>query len=273
MARLPDLRRELFMAPITRTQAQAAEDHSMPGTSSTVPLSQDVVPLDQLPLDEDEPDNFDEPHDATPRRPARRQAREREQPEVEDVLTQLTNTLVDVQRNLRQAAAVAPAPAEEHAPDPNFNWNFLRTPAETWFPVPGLGSVQRIAADLLARLPTMAARDQHDARFVLAVVSDWPDLDNQMKELVFQQLNLYAIVANYGWPTAIQASTVVSAAPPNLLLPPGMLPVQRTQQPRREQQQPRQQQQQQGCRNRQQQQQPPPAPAPAPARQGRRRAN
>lgn len=127
-ARLPALRRELFMAPITRTQAQAADDQSMPGISSTVPLSQDVVPLEQLLHDEDEPGNMDEPQDATPRRPARRQPRE--QPEVEDVLTQLTNTLVDVQQNLRQAAVAAPAPAQEHAPDPNFSWNLLRTPAD-----------------------------------------------------------------------------------------------------------------------------------------------
>lgn len=244
-ARLPDLRRQLFMAPITRTQAQHADETSAPSTSSTAPLSQDIVPLEGLLHDDEDPDNLGEPQDATPRRqPARRKPRD--QPEVEDVLTHLTNTLVDVQRNLRQAQEAAPAPAQDHAPDPHFNWNLLRTPAETRFPVPGLESVQGIAADLLARLLTMAARDQHDARFVLAVMSDWPDLDQQMKEVVFQRLNLYAIVANYGWPTAIQASSVVSAAPPKLLLPPGMLPVQRTQQPRRDnnqQRQPRQQQQ------------------------------
>lgn len=62
--------------------------------------------------------------------------------------------------------------------------------------------MQRIAADLQARLPTMAARDQHDARFLLAVVSDWPYLDDEIRNITFQRLNLYTIVAAYGWPTA-----------------------------------------------------------------------
>lgn len=81
------------------------------------------------------------------RTPARQRPRER--PEVEDVLTQLTNVLVDVQRNQQRAAAAQPQAALEYAADPNFN----STPPETSFPVPGLGSVQHIAADLLARLP------------------------------------------------------------------------------------------------------------------------
>lgn len=66
----------------------------------------------------------------------------------------------------------------------------------------------------------MTARDQHDTRFALAMAADWPDLDNEGRHLVFQRLNLYAIVASYGWPTAIASSTAVSAAPPHLLLPP-----------------------------------------------------
>lgn len=149
------------MVPVTRTQAASQDDASLPGTSSTVPLSQDVMPLD-FPEDEDDHGNLGEPQQATPhRQPARRPPRER--PEVEDVLTQLTNVLVYVQRNQQRAAAAQPQAASEYAADPNFNWELLRTPAETRFPVPGLGSVQHIAADLLARLPTMAARDQHDA--------------------------------------------------------------------------------------------------------------
>lgn len=47
----------------------------------------------------------------------------------------------------------------------------------------------------------MTARDQHDARFAMA--ADWPDLDDEGRHLVFQRLNLYAIVASYGWSTAI----------------------------------------------------------------------
>lgn len=124
--------------------------------------------------------------------------------------------------------------------------------------------MQRVAADLLARLTTLAARDQHDARFVLAVVSEWHDLDDEMKTLAFQRLNIYAIVAAYGWPTAIASSTAVSATPSNFLLPPGVVPVQRQQ---------NQNQNQQGRRGgrqqRQQVQAPAPAPAPAPAARGR----
>lgn len=125
--------------------------------------------------------------------------------------------------------------------------------------------MQRVAANLLARLTTLAARDQHDARFVLAVVSEWHDLDDEMKTLAFQRLNIYAIVAAYGWPTAIASSTAVSATPSNFrLLPPGVVPVQRQQ---------NQNQNQQGRRGgrqqRQQQQVHAPAPAPAPAARGR----
>lgn len=272
-ARLPELRRELFQNSmvLTRTQAQTTDDPT-PGTSSTVRMD-DEVPLQGLVLGDSQDDLDQDQQDATPRRQQRR-PRARSPPAVEDVLTQIANTLTQVQRNLQQPPP-EPVPANpEYPADPAFNWMLLRTAPETRFPVPALGAVQRIASDLLARLPTMAARDQHDARFVLAVCSDWPQLDPAMQDTVFQRLNLYAIVANYGWPTAINASTAASAAPPNLLLPPGVLPVQRQQQQRRDQ--PRQQQQ--GRRYQQQQQRPPaqapaPAPAPAPARQGRRRAN
>lgn len=53
------------------------------------------------------------------------------------------------------------------------------------------------------------------------VAADWPDLDDEGRRLVFQRLKLYAIVASFGWPTAIASSTDVSVAPANLLLPPG----------------------------------------------------
>lgn len=188
-------------------------------------------------------------------------------------MTQLTNVLIDVQRNQQRVAAAQPPGAPEYPADPNFNWTLLRTLAETRFPMPGLGSVQHIAADLLSWLPTMAASDQHDASFVLAMASDWPDLDDDMRNLVFQRLNLYAIVANYGWPTAIQASAAVSAAPSLLLLPPGVQPVRRDNRGQDQRAQP------QGCQRGGQRVQrqrdapnpaPVPAPAPARARCGRR---
>lgn len=127
--------------------------------------------------------------------------------------------------------------------------------------------VQRIDGDLLARLPTMAARDQHDARFVLAVVSDWPDLDDEMRTITFQRLNLYTIVAAYGWPTAIASSFAMQAVPVNCLLPPGVQPVQQQQNQRQNNNQ------RGGRRGNQRQAAPAPSPAPAPARRGGRRRN
>lgn len=47
--------------------------------------------------------------------------------------------------------------------DLNFNWVLLKLPPETKFAFPGTGVVQRIAANLIARHPTIASRDQHDA--------------------------------------------------------------------------------------------------------------
>lgn len=75
----------------------------------------------------------------------------------------------------------------------------------------------------------MAARDQHDACFVLAVVSDWLDLDDDIRNITYQKLNLYAIVATYRWPTSIASSLAVQAVAANYLLPPGVQPVQQNQ--------------------------------------------
>lgn len=66
----------------------------------------------------------------------------------------------------RQNPAAGVVNAAEPPEDPDFDW----TP-ETSFQVPGNGQVQRMAASLLARVPTLAGRDQHEARFVLQVVS------------------------------------------------------------------------------------------------------
>lgn len=47
-----------------------------------------------------------------------------------------------------------------------------------------------------------------------------------MRNIAFQRLNIYTIVATYGWTTAIASSTAVQATPFNYLLPPGVTPVQ-----------------------------------------------
>lgn len=37
---------------------------------------------------------------------------------------------------------------------------------------------------------------------------NWEDMDEELRTRVFQRVNLYAIVAAHGWPTAIAATTV-----------------------------------------------------------------
>lgn len=81
-----------------------------------------------------------------------------------------------------------------------------------------------MAAGLFAKLQSgsLTGRDQHETRFVLNVLADWPDLEDDLRTRVFQRLNLYAIVAAHGWPTAIAAS---AASTSNLVcvLPPGVI--------------------------------------------------
>lgn len=105
---------------------------------------------------------------------------------------------------------------------------------------------------------------------MLDILADWPDMDDELRTRVFQRLNVYAIVATHGWPTAI-AATAASHNDLQCLLPPGVQPVA----------QQRQQQQRQGGRCRgnaeaavQQPAQPAPAqPAARGGRGGRRRNN
>lgn len=91
----------------------------------------------------------------------------------------------------------------------------------TSFPVPCcVERVQHMTSELLARLPTLAGRGQKEATIVLNMTADWPGLDDEGRNIVYQRLYLYALVASYGWPTAIVATNAVGgdAVP----LPPGM---------------------------------------------------
>lgn len=114
---------------------------------------------------------------------------------MEDFLTQLTQILVEVRQEVNTNQPQRPAETLE---DPALNWTLLRLPAETKFLVPGTGGIQRIAVDLLTRLPSTNALDQNDAAVTLAMTSDWRDSDEVMKDLVLQRLNLYAIYNNRG---------------------------------------------------------------------------
>lgn len=167
-------------------------------------------------------------------------------PELEDALTRLTQTVERLAACQRPQQAAPPPEVEE---DPAFNWHALRSPLDATFPLPPTGVVQRVAAGLFAKVQAgiLTGRDQREARFVLDVLADWQEMDNELRTRVFQRLNVYAIVATHGWPTAIAA---IAASHNNLecVLPPGVQPVVQ-----------RQQQQRQGGRRRNVD---PPAPQP-----------
>lgn len=202
----------------------------------------------------DRTDDEDDQVDASPRKPRRPNT-----PDLEDALTRLTQTV-------ERMAAIQQQPAQpvtDVAEDPDFNWHALRSPLEATFPLPNTGVVQRIAAGLFSKLQAgiLTGRDQHEARFVLDMMSDWEDVDNELRIRVFQRLNVYAIVTTHGWPTAI-AAIAASTNSTQCFLPPGVQPV--VQQARQQQPQQQRQQQQWGGQRANNRQAQAPAPAPAP---------
>lgn len=203
---------------------------------------------------------------------AARQQQERDPPDLQDVLTQQTEVLAGMLAELRAHQAPVPvANAAEPPEDPDFDWSRLVLPPETSFQVPGNGQVQRMASSLMARVPTLAGRDQHEARFVLQVISLWPDLHEEERFWAFQRLNVYCIVAALGWPQATAACASTSATtdfvlPPGVVLPPAAAP----RWMRRELPQQQQPQQQQPAQPRQAPQQQPRQQR-APARNNNRR--
>lgn len=238
----------------TRTGAASNMDSSTSDSSGHLPLPVHVTPQDESVI-----------VDELPRAPCQQQQQERDPTDLQDVLTQHTEVLAGMLAELRARQGPAPvANAAEPPEDPDLDWSRLVLPPETSFQVPGNGQVQRMASSLLARVPTLAGRDQHEARFVLQVVSLWPDLLEEERFWAFQRLNVYCIVAALGWPQALAAcaSTSVSTdfvLPPGVVLPPATAPrrmrrdapQQQHQQPaqQRQQQQPRQQQQARQQRN------------------------
>lgn len=255
--KLPELRRQLFGSHM-QTRSQMSQDGQQ--AQETTPPVPDIAPLEINAMQSS--DESQEPTEAAS--PPRRGGRPRP-PDVEDALTQIVQTLQNLQRqqqNMAQQQAPQ-APHQDVPEDPNFDWNRLRLPSTTSFPVPCTGRVQRMAGELLARLPTMAGRDQKEATFVL---KDWPTLDEEGKAVIYQRLYLYALVAAYGWPTAIAATNTVGgdAVP----LPPGITPI--VQGPRRGRQQVQQAQRQQQPLRQADDPQPPPQQRPQRGRGGRR---
>lgn len=187
------LRKQLFNSMV--------QTRNMAGTSST--LDQDSSSSSENPatLHQTPPDQMlGKMHiDEAPRAP--REPRQRDEPDLHDVVTQQTEILQGMLAELRarQAAPVAPVVNSAEPPaDPNFDWSRLVLPPETNFQVPGDGQVQRMASSLFARVPTLAGRDQREARFVLQVISLWPGLSDEEKVWAFQRLNVYCIVAALG---------------------------------------------------------------------------
>lgn len=168
----------------------------------------------------------DEPADAGS--PNRNRGRRPAAPDLEDALTRLTQTAERMAACQRPQPAAAPAEVEE---DPAFQWNALRSPLDATFPLPATGVVQRIAAGLYAKVQTgvLTGRDQREARFVLDMLADWPEMDLELRTRIFQRLNVYAIVATHGWATAI-AATAASHNDLQCVLPPGLQPVVQRQQ-------------------------------------------
>lgn len=236
--------------------AGGSMDHPRPPPVHMAPTSQDDIRRDRT-------DDEDEQVDASPRRPRQPNA-----PRLEDALIRLTQTVERMVAIQQQPAQ----PVADVAEDPDFNWHALRSPLEVTFPLPNTGVVQRIAAGLFSKLQAglLTGRNQREARFVLDMMSDWEDMDNELRTRVFQRLNVHAIVATHGWPTTI-AATVASTNSTQCFLPPGVQPV--VQQARQQQPQQQHQQQQRGGRwanNRQAQAQAPASLAPAPAVRGGR---
>lgn len=193
---------------MVKTRTGAAMDGSS-SSSSERPLPIHVTP----PLD----DIIDECPRAARRQP------ERDPPEVQGILTQQTEVLAGMLAELRARQGPVPVvDAAEPPEDPDFDWSRFVMPPETSFQVPGNGQVQRMASSLMARIPNLADRDQHEARFVLQVISLWPDLHEEERFWAFQRLNVYCIVAALGWPQATAACASTSATT-DFVLPPGVV--------------------------------------------------
>lgn len=128
-----------------------------------------------------------------PRQP-RQPHQERDPQHLQDVVTQQTEILARMMAELRaRQPAAQPANRAETPEDPAFDWTRLALPSETNFQVLGTGLVQRMASSLFARVPTLAGRDKHEARFVLQVISLWPDLRDAKRTWAFQRLNVNCI--------------------------------------------------------------------------------
>lgn len=218
--KLLSFKRQLFQNTVMITRGMANTNNTTQNPSpATSEATQGEPSMSSAPLGQLLQPGMDD-IDQCPVNP--RGGRQRDRPDLEDVVTQQTELLAAMLERLNQrqaAAAPAGAPAEPQ-PDPNFDWTRLALPSETNFPVPGDGTIQRMATSLFARIPTLTGRDQHEARFVLQVISTWPDLPDADRVWAYQRLIVYCIVASLGWPAAT-AACAASTVNTDYFLPPG----------------------------------------------------
>lgn len=170
---MPDLR--------SGTSTATLDEFPIAGTSMDPPrpLPVHVTPTSEDDIRREGTDNEDDPVEAYPRRPRRPNP-----PDLEDALTRLTQT-VEKMAAIQQQPAQPIADVQE---DPDFPRHALRSPLEAAFPLPNTGVVQRIAEGLFTKVQAgmLTGRDQHEARFVLDIMSDWEDIDQELRTRVFQ---------------------------------------------------------------------------------------
>lgn len=188
-------------------------------------------------------------------------------------LTQTVNAFVAAMALNQIAPPCAQQQPQGLAPPVDFQWRRLIQHCPTNFPPATVDQVKLIATGLLTKLPFLTGRDHHEVEFVLSMLSDYENFDDDLRNIVYQRANMLSIAVHYGWGAAIAASN--TAAPSAVVLPPGFQPEQHRRQGyggggyggRRQQQQ--QQQRQQPAQPAQQQQQQQPQQQAGNAYQGR----
>lgn len=148
----------------------------------------------------------------TPNNSPERRRRVPAPPELQEQLTQLTQT---VNAFVLAQARAAPQCAQVNSPEqppPDFHWNRLLQPSPTNFPAPTEVQVQHIATGLLTKLPLLTGQDHHEVQFVVSMLSDYQHLPEELANLVYQRANLLSIAVHHGWHNAIAASATSTPA-------------------------------------------------------------
>lgn len=154
-------RKQLFQKPMVNTRTMVTnsflsdpeQDASLLGPSELL----HQTPPEQLLVNPD--DLIEQAVNPRQRQPPQR---ERDPPDLQDVLTQQTEVLAGMMAELgeRQQQPAQQGNAAEPPADPAFNWARLALPSETNFQVPGDRLVQWMATSLFVKVPTLAGRER-----------------------------------------------------------------------------------------------------------------